>query len=376
MEIFTISFVVFTIMSGFSILFPILPFWATNLGATPFEVGLVFSAYPLAQFIFAPIWGKISDRLGYKFGISVGALGFGLTSLLIPIYPSVIYLIIIRFLGGIISSAALPSTSAYIGAISSERVSTRNFGIYGAAIGLGIVVGPFIGGFASNYGTTIPFIISGIFGFLAFLVSILALKNVKGNISFGVKAKGLKTDKKILVLFAFVIMVIMVNFEVILALLIKDKFSLGSREVGYLLGFSGLVGAIVQGNAGRITKITGEWGAIFLGFMASAAISPLIPLAPSFKVLSLLVVLIVSFSGISQPSMLSLLSKGAENRGEVMGAYQSASSLGRIVGPILGGYLYSLSIKLPFLFASILSLVCLIIWWRVKKLYTKSLTGV
>ncbi len=370
MEIFTLAFVVFTIMSGFSILFPILPFWATNLGATPFEVGLVFSAYPLAQFIFAPIWGKISDRLGYKFGISIGALGFGLTSLLIPLYPSVIYLIIIRFLGGIISSAALPSTSAYIGAISDERVSTRNFGIYGASIGLGIVVGPFIGGFASNYGITLPFIISGILGLFAFFVSILTLKNVKGQIPLGVRAKGLKTDKKILVFLAFVIMVIMVNFEVILALLIKDKFSLGSREVGYLLGFSGLVGAIVQGNAGRITRFTGEWGAIFLGFMALAVISPLIPLAPSFKVLSLLVVILVSFSGISQPSMLSLLSKGVENRGEVMGAYQSASSLGRIVGPALAGYLYSLSIKIPFIFASLLSLFCLVIWWRAKKLFS------
>lgn len=369
MEIFTLALVVFTIMSGFSMLFPILPFWATNLGATPFEVGLVFSAYPLAQFIFAPIWGKISDKLGYKFGISIGALGFSLTSLLIPLYPSVIYLIIIRFLGGIISSAALPSTSAYIGAISHEGVATRNFGIYGAAISLGIVVGPFIGGFVSNYGIAIPFIISGILGLFGFFVSTLTLKNVKGNIPSGIKTEKLGTDKKVLVFLAFVVMVIMVNFEVILALLIKDKFSLGSREVGYLLGFSGLVGAVVQGNAGRITKLTGEWGAIFLGFMASAVISPLIPLAPNFIVLSFLVVLMVSFSGISQPSMLSLLSRGVGNRGEVMGAYQSASSLGRIIGPVVAGYLYSLGVKLPFVFASFLSLVFLIIWWRFKNLF-------
>lgn len=369
MEIFIPAFVVFTIMSGFSILFPILPFWATNLGATPFEVGLVFSAYPLAQFIFAPIWGKISDNLGYKFGISFGALGFGITSFLIPLYPSVIYLIIIRFLGGIISSAALPSTGAYIGAISDKGTSTRNFGVYGAAISLGIVVGPFIGGFASNYGITLPFIISGVLGLFSSLISILAIKNIKGKIELNAKVKGLKIDKKILILLVFIIMVIMVNFEVILALLVKDKFALGSREVGYLLGFSGVVGALVQGNAGRITRLTGEWGAIFLGFVASGIISPLIPLSPSFKVLSILVVLMVSFSGISQPSILSLLSRGVENRGEVMGAYQSASSLGRIIGPSIAGYLYSINIKLPFLFASFLSILCLVLWWKVRNLY-------
>ncbi len=360
-QIFALSFVVFTIMVGFSMLFPVLPFWATDIGASPFEVGLIFSAYPLAQIIASPVWGRISDRYGYKLGVMVGSIGFGLTSLLIPIYHSVLYLIGVRFVGGLISSAALPSSSAYVGAISSDELSTRNFGIYGASLGLGIVVGPFIGGLSSNFGLDVPFYVSGAMGLLSSIMAYITLMNIKGKTAKKGKSP-ISTFKKYLIFLGFVVMLIMVNFEVILALFIKDRFGLGAREVGYLLGFSGLVGAVVQGNVGRITKFISEKLAIGLSFLIGTIISFLVPFSKSFFMLSLLVVILVAFSGISQPSLLSLLSKGESNRGEVMGRYQSASAMGRIVGPTIAGYLYSLSMNLPFLFAGILSLFMFFLW--------------
>lgn len=360
-QIFALSFVVFTIMAGFSMLFPVLPFWATEIGASPFEVGLIFSAYPLAQIIASPIWGRISDRYGYKLGVMVGSIGFGLTSLLIPIYHSVLYLLIVRFVGGLISSAALPSSSAYVGAISSDELSTRNFGIYGASLGLGIVVGPFIGGLSSNFGLDVPFYVSGAMGLISSVIAYITLKNIKGKATKGNKSP-ITTFKKYLIFLGFVVMLIMVNFEVVLALFVKDRFGLGAKEVGYLLGFSGLVGAAVQGNVGRITKLINEKLAIGLSFLVGSIISFLVPLSKSFLMLSLLVVILVSFSGISQPSLLSLLSRGENNRGEIMGRYQSASAIGRMVGSAMSGYLYSLGMNLPFLFAGILSLSMFLFW--------------
>ena len=370
MEILSVSVVVFTIMAGFSILFPILPFWASNLGASPFEIGLMFSAYPLAQFLSSRFWGRLSDKFGYKVGIAIGSLGFSITSLLIPLHPSPIYIIAIRFLGGLISSAALPSSSAYIGAISSERNYAKNFGIYGASLGLGIVVGPFIGGIASKFSLSLPFIVSGLLGLLAFLFTMAFVRNVKGRFQEGKLRAKLPKDKTILVILSFLGMLVMVNFEAILALFIKDKFALGSAEVGYLLGISGLIGAVFQASASRVINLLGYWRVIAISLFGSAIISLIVPFSPNFPFLSLLVVILVSLSGLSQPAILSLLSRGVENRGEVMGAYQSATSFGRIIGPAMAGFLYSVNFKFPFLFASFVSLLSLLLWFKFKNLYT------
>jgi Arabinose efflux permease len=369
MEVLSVSVVVFTIMAGFSILFPILPFWASNLGASPFEIGLMFSAYPLAQFLSSRFWGRLSDKFGYKVGIAIGSLGFSITSLLIPLYPSPIYIIAIRFLGGLISSAALPSSSAYIGAISSERTYAKNFGIYGASLGLGIVVGPFIGGIASKFSLSLPFLFSGILGFLAFLFTLAFVRNVKGRFQEGTLRAKLPKDKTILVILSFLGMLVMANFEAILALFVKDRFALGSAEVGYLLGISGLIGAVFQASASMVINLLGYWRVIAISLFGSALISLIVPFSPNFSFLSLLVIL-VSLSGLSQPAILSLLSMGVENRGEVMGAYQSATSFGRIIGPVMAGFLYSVNFKLPFLFASFVSLLSLLIWFKFKNLYT------
>ncbi len=361
--ILTVVVVVFIVMMGFSLLFPILPFWALNLGATPFQIGLIFAAYPVAQFISAPLWGRFSDRFGYKWGITLGTLGFALTSFLIPLVPAVWYLILIRFLGGLISAAALPSSSAYIGAVSPPGKVTRNFGFYGAALGSGMVFGPFIGGLASNFGLLVPFFVSGAIALVAFTVALFTVRNVKAHLP---RRRGgilsLSPDKRVLVLLGFVGMLIMVNFEAILALLIKDRFSLGAREVGYLMGVAGLFGAMVQGNMGRISKVIHEKTAILLGFLIAAIVAVFVPFAPNFYLLGALVVVLVMASGITQPSVLSLLSHGTKERGLVMGTYQSANSLGRIVGPPIAGYLYGLHYSAPFFWAAFLSLSTATFW--------------
>jgi len=234
---------------------------------------------------------------------------------------------------------------------------------------LGIVVGPFIGGIASKFSLSLPFLFSGILGFLAFLFTLAFVRNVKGRFQEGTLRAKLPKDKTILVILSFLGMLVMANFEAILALFIKDRFALGSAEVGYLLGISGLIGAVFQASASRVINLLGYWRVIAISLFGSAIISLIVPFSPNFSFLSLLVIL-VSLSGLSQPAILSLLSMGVENRGEVMGAYQSATSFGRIIGPVMAGFLYSVNFKLPFLFASFVSLLSLLLWFKFKNLYT------
>jgi len=237
-------------------------------------------------------------------------------------------------------------------------------------LGLGIVVGPFIGGITSKFSLSLPFLFSGILGFLAFLFTLAFVRNVKGRFQEGTLRAKLPKDKTILVILSFLGMLVMVNFEAVLALFIKDRFALGSVEVGYLLGISGLIGAVFQASASRVINLLGYWRVIAISLFGSALISLIVPFSPNFPFLSLLVVILVSLSGLSQPAILSLLSMGVENRGEVMGTYQSATSFGRIIGPAMGGFLYSVNFKFPFLFASFVSLLSLLLWFKFKNLYT------
>jgi len=119
-----------------------------------------------------------------------------------------------------------------------------------------------------------------------------------------------------------------------------------------------------------VINLLGYWRVIAISLFGSALISLIVPFSPNFPFLSLLVVILASLSGLSQPAILSLLSMGVENRGEVMGAYQSATSFGRIIGPAMGGFLYSVNFKFPFLFASFVSILSLLLWFKFKNLYT------
>src|SRR3989339_1691022 len=111
----------FLVMVGFGIIFPILPFFSINLGASPFQIGMLMASYSLMQFIFSPIWGSLSDRYGRKPIILIGLAGFALTFILFGLSNSLTMLFVSRIAGGILSSACLPSAMAYVADTTSAE---------------------------------------------------------------------------------------------------------------------------------------------------------------------------------------------------------------------------------------------------------------
>ena len=168
--------VMFLVMVGFGIIIPVLPFYAEDIGANPTQLGFLMGVYSLMQLLFAPMWGRISDRVGRKPVIMIGILGLSLSFLLMGVSSSLWMLFVARIIGGILSSANMPTVMAYVADITSPEDRGKGMGVVGAATGLGFVFGPAIGGVFSKINLTMPFYIAGVTSLITFFLVWFLLK--------------------------------------------------------------------------------------------------------------------------------------------------------------------------------------------------------
>src|SRR4249920_957571 len=161
-----IFFTVFIDLVGFGIVLPLLPFYAENFGATALLVGLLSTSFSLMQFLFAPIWGRLSDRTGRRPIILFGLLGSAVSYLIFGLAGSLTVLFLSRIFAGI-AGANISTAQAYIADSTPPEGRAKGMGLIGAAYGLGFIFGPAIGGILSQFGYGVP----------AFFASGLALCN-------------------------------------------------------------------------------------------------------------------------------------------------------------------------------------------------------
>ena len=347
----------FIVMVGFGIIFPIIPFISINMGANPFEIGLLMASYSLMQFIFSPFWGSLSDRIGRKPVILIGLSGVAITLTIFGFATQLWMLFAARILGGILSSACLPTVMAYIADTTSEEERGGGMGMMGAAMGLGVVVGPAIGGLLARFHFGAPFFFAAGIAFLNLIFTARFLEESRKPHS----REEIKYDRvrHLLSLRGFMLfiffLVFLVSFSIssvegTFSLFAKDKMNFGATETGIVFAFMGLSGVIVQGLLiGRMIKKIGEELTTKIGLFISAVST--IGIVFSFDLISLVVAAccINIGQGLCRTSLASLVSKDTVlEEGATMGAMQSVDSLGRIVGPIFGGALYSLALTLPF----------------------------
>jgi len=162
------------VMLGFGVVIPVFPFYIQSMDASGDELGLLIAISPLMQLICAPIWGNISDRIGRKPVLMAGILGYGLSMLFFGLATQLWMLYVIRGLGAILSAATLPTTNAYVGDSTDERGRSGAMGVLGAATGLGMMLGPALGGWLAAGSLATPFFITAAFCLLT-LVLIAAL---------------------------------------------------------------------------------------------------------------------------------------------------------------------------------------------------------
>ncbi len=376
--------VMFLVMVGFGIIIPVLPFLAEEVGGTPTQLGLLMAVYSLMQLIFAPIWGRVSDRIGRKPVMLMGIFGLALSFFIMAIADSLWIMFAARIIGGILSSANMPTTMAYVADITTEEDRGKGMGIIGAATGLGFIFGPAIGGVLSKSSLNTPFLIAGILSILTFLLVLLVLKESLPSEQRGKQSSNNQSMWKnftgavsILFVLQCVVSLSMAGLEATFAYFAAKKAGIDTVQLGYIFMIMGFGSAIVQGGLiGVMTKKWGEGRVIQIGLTVSIIGFILILFTDSFWTATIFLTIFGLGNGLIRPAVTALLTKTTTGgHGSSTGLLSSFDSLGRIVGPPLGGLLYSITIGLPYISGAILT-VCALLLYQVYHAQMKKVRAV
>ena len=354
---------------GFGIVVPVLPFIIDESQSSAGVLGLLVASYAAMQFVFAPIWGRLSDRIGRRpvmlmtiAGSSAALLLAGLAILA----SSIPWLFVARVLGGAFA-ANISVASAYISDATDESERTRWMGLLGASFAVGFTLGPAIGGLLGPLGYHVPLLVASGMAALNLVWAALVLEEPPEHVlsdepqdRAAVLADPLvRKICRANLLFSLAV----AQLETVFALLMIARFDYDILGVAVILFAMAVVMGGVQG--GGIRALAARFGERTL-LHAGAALMTLafvaIPFAPSVAILLVPLVVCAVGRGICQPSMLSLASSFASptTRGAVLGSFTSRASLARVFGPLLAGFLFDLSMGLPFWLAGVLLVAMLL----------------
>jgi len=371
--IFILFLIVFVDLVGFGILIPLLPFYVQRVGAGPEIITITLGLYSLFQFIAAPIWGKLSDRYGRKPILAFSLAGLAFSYVVLAYADTLALVMASRVLGGLMSGN-ISAAFAYVTDITTEEDRARGMGLLGAAFGLGFIFGPVIGGVlagaeleSANYALPALFatglIILSLVGVVFVLPESLSaeLREKNRNKTPIPLANQLRLTftKKVLTLIigvSFIITMAFALIEVTLGLWANEHLGFGPRDIGLVLTYMGVIGVIIQGGLiGTLTKRFSERrlvtisGLFYLGGYATLFF------ANGWPLLLVAMTMLAIGSGLSNPTLSSLVSKEAAEteRGVVLGIFQGAGSLARVIGPMYAGMAYAgLGKNMPFAIAA------------------------
>jgi multidrug resistance protein len=352
---------VFIDLLGFGIIIPLLPFYAETFGATGFTIGLLATSFSLMQFIFAPVWGRVSDRVGRRPIILLGLLGSCLSYLAFGLASTLPSLFMARIFAGI-AGANIPTAQAVVADLTTAENRAKGMGLVGAAFGLGFIFGPAIGGFLSRYGYAVPAFFASGLSLANFVAAWFLLPETlkpehraverMGRID-ALRAALARPHLPLLLVIGFLVVAAFSGYESTFALFAERTYGFTASSIGYIFAFVGVILVIVQGAlVGRVVKWIGEHHIVPASLALVAAGLLMIPATTSVAALLVASGVMAVGMGFNNPSLMSLISRysAAEDQGGVLGLTQSLNSLARIVGPMWGGFAFDhLGIGMPYI---------------------------
>ena len=396
-HLFVVLACLFVVMIGLGITMPVLPFYVERLalaeGATRqsvvMHVGLLTGVYALMQLIFAPVWGRWSDRIGRRPLILIGIAGYVVAQVLFGLATSLWLLYAARILGGMLSSATLPVSAAYVADMTTDEQRGRGMAWLGTAVSLGFVVGPALGGtlsrrdmhFTARYGHfmidsfSVPFFAAAFLGLLTLFAAMRWLPESLPAHAPRAAGEATQTDWRRLarslgplVGLALAGQFGLAMFEATFALYAQAKFNYGPVEVGAVFVVCGLVMAVFQvGAVGVLGGRIRESYQIGAGFgLMGTSLALLVMARTTFVVLALVGLLALGTAFVS-PNLAALISKrgGSRRVGAALGVQNAANSLGQASAPLLGGALFIWHINAPYLLTGgLLVTVAVVVGWK------------
>jgi MFS family permease len=354
---------VFIDLLGFGIVLPLLPRYADDMRASGGEIGLLFASFSGMQFLFAPLWGRLSDRFGRRPLIMLGLCGSTASYLLFAFADTYLLLLVSRALAGVFA-ATIGTAQAYIADVTGSGERGRGMALIGAAFGIGFTFGPVLGWVTHDFlGPTWPGLSAATLSAGALLLAWRRLpepeRHAERNVVRRFAALGHVTRHRavlLIVALQFVATFAFAAFEGTLALLTERKYGLEVRGNGFLFTYIGACLLVAQGFlVRRLMPRVGERnfaraGAVCLGLGLLGITTGAASVGWAMPVFA---VIVFGFAMLT-PSLASLLSlhTPAGMQGEVLGVGQSATSLARIAGPYVGNMLLARGLDAPYLVAA------------------------
>jgi multidrug resistance protein len=412
--LFLMALTIFIDFAGFGLILPLLPFWAERLGAGSVGVGLAITIYALAQFVFTPVLGTLSDRYGRRPVILASLLIEALSLALAALAGSLPILFVARFIGGL-GASNIGSAQAVVADVTPVEGRARGMGLIGAAIGLGFVVGPALGGLLAPLGPAVPFWVAMIVALANALLVLRFLPETRHmrattraahpandeaptppstaptgttisstNHGMGVVLAGWRQMLRHpavarLVVINFLFTVAFTAMEAVFPLFTQHSFGWTALQNGYIFTYAGVAIVVMQGGmVGQLVKRWGERSLLIAGLVMLATGLALLSWSTNLALLLVALGIVSIGDGAVTPMVSALLSFASPptSQGETLGFAQGVAGLGRVIGPLAAGSIFAIGGPgAPFFFGSALVvLAALIVLPALSNKYEVNLT--
>jgi MFS transporter, DHA1 family, tetracycline resistance protein len=366
-------------MLGFGIVLPLLPFYAESMGATPVQVTILVASFSAMQLAAAPFWGRVSDRVGRR-PLLIGSLFASSFSYLLFGFAQSFWLLLLSRMAAGAAGGTITIAQAYVADTTAHEERARGMGHLGAASGLGVMLGPAVGGVASDWwGLGGPGFVAAAFcavNGIAAMFLVPESHHAEHRTKAGQAAtlgswihSMTRYPLSVLLSVYFLTISSFTAMTAVLALYLERSFGVDQKDMALLFTLSGATTVVVRGALlGKLVKAIGESLTVRVGICSLAAALVTLPFLPSAKWAMLIVPLYAFGAGTLFPALASLVSRATDkaSQGSILGGSQVVGGLGRVIGPLWAGFFFqTVGISTPFTVGAVLVLFALLVALRI-----------
>ena len=372
-------------MLGFGIVLPLLPFYAESMGATPLQVTVLVASFSAMQLAAAPLWGRVSDKVGRRPLLILSLFASSVSYLIFGLAHTFWWLLLSRMAAGA-AGGTITIAQAYVADTTAHEERARGMGHLGAASGLGVMLGPAIGGFASNlWGLGAPGFVAAGFCALNAIAAFFLVPESHSHESRRESAAQAKTLRgwvramtsyplSILLTVYFLTISSFTAMTAVLALYLERSFGVDAKHMGMLFTLSGATTVVVRGVLlGPLVKRVGESVTARIGIVSLMTAMIILPFIPNAFWALVIAPLYALGAGTLFPALATLVSRATDraSQGSILGGQQMIGGFGRVLGPLWAGFVFQqIGISAPFTVGAVLVFMALLFSIRIPARQT------